>query len=256
VRATNDPPVHGWFDAGAENYAQRRPAYPAQLFRWIAEHAPDRNRVWDVACGSGQASLGLAEHFEHVEATDLSPGQIAAAPAHPRVHYQVAAAERSSLKDQCLDAIVVAAAIHWLDVPTFNREALRTLRPHGLMVWMGYEPLQGAPTALQSWLDQLYHQRLQEWWPPQRRHVDSHYADLPFPGPCGAIPADFKIPLQWDCDDLAGFIGTWSALRQARQRGRELLPELRQELQEIWPQDQARLRLHLPIMGRWGHLNE
>ena len=65
-----------------------------------------------------------------------------------------------------MDAVLVAAAIHWLDVDRFNREALRVLKPKGLLVWLGYQPIEGAPKALQSWLEDLYHQRLQNFWPP------------------------------------------------------------------------------------------
>ena len=80
-----------------------------------------------------------------------------------------------------MDAVLVAAAIHWLDVDRFNREALRVLKPKGLLVWLGYQPIEGAPTALQSWLEELYHQRLRSFWPPQRVHVDRRYTDLIFP---------------------------------------------------------------------------
>ncbi len=246
-------PKHGWFESVAESYAQRRPHYPASLFSWISNKASNHQRCWDCACGSGQASLGLAKHFAQVEATDLSPSQIASAPAHPRISYQIAAAEDSMLPAASMDTIVVAAAIHWLDVPRFNEEALRVIRPGGLMIWVGYDPPQGAPTKLQSWLDQLYGDRLQDWWPPQRQHVDVHYTDLPFPAASQSLPQDLCISLQWGCDDLLGFIETWSAMRKASQEGHDLRPKLNIELQELWPAEQT-IPLTLPLMGRWGYL--
>ena len=54
-------------------------------------------RVWDCACGTGQASVALAEHFESVIATDASPQQIAAAAPHSHVTYRVAKADDSGL---------------------------------------------------------------------------------------------------------------------------------------------------------------
>ncbi|HGY5541484.1 MAG TPA: class I SAM-dependent methyltransferase, partial [Prochlorococcus sp.] len=84
-------PKHGWFESVAESYAQQRPHYPESLFAWMSNKASSHQRCWDVACGNGQASLGLARHFHRVDATDLSPAQVAAATAHPCIHYQVAA---------------------------------------------------------------------------------------------------------------------------------------------------------------------
>ena len=253
VPAMSSGPDHGWFDAVATSYQHCRPRYPDQLFRWLADQATHHHCCWDVACGSGQASLGLAQWFDRVEATDLSPAQIAAAPAHPRIHYRVAAAEQSGLMDASLDAVVVAAAIHWLKVPHFNLEVQRVLRPGGLLAWVGYDPLQGAPPALQTWLDQLYHQRLNRWWPPERAHVDQRYSDLPFPGSSEPIPSQLRIELQWSMDQLLGFISTWSALRRADQAP-ALMTALRNELEALWPEGETDLHFHLPLMGRWGLL--
>ncbi len=247
-------PSHGWFDSVAAAYAERRPHYPASVFRWIASQAPDHNLCWDAACGSGQASIGLAEEFSTVFATDLSPKQIAAAPPHPKIQFQVASAENSGLAAHCCSAVVCATAIHWLNVEHFNQEYLRVLRPGGLVVWIGYAPLIGAPELLQQWLDELYHHRLQIWWPPQRRHVETRYSDLPFPGESHSIPEHYGIELCWSRHDLLGFISTWSAIHQAQQKGVDLLPELEEELVTLWPNERAEIEIPflLPVMGRWG----
>lgn len=247
-------PDHGWFDAVAESYRSCRPCYPKALFRWLAQQAPAHQSCWDAACGSGQASTGLAAAFERVEASDISPAQVAAAPAHPRIHYRVAAAEASGLMSSSVDAVVVAAAIHWLDVPCFNQEVQRVLRPGGLLAWLGYDPLRGAPEPLQRWLDALYHERLQGFWPPERVHVDQRYADLPFPGISQSVPAELSIPVHWSAEELLGFISTWSALRHSGDQAPALMATLEQELERLWPADQERLALHLPLMGRWGLL--
>ena len=73
------------FKTVAREYANFRPGYPPELFAWLARVSPSRGAAWDCGCGSGQASLALAEHFTHVHATDVSPEQIAAAKPHPRV---------------------------------------------------------------------------------------------------------------------------------------------------------------------------
>ena len=252
-------PDNGWFDAVANDYARCRPRYPKAFFSWMADQAPALNRCWDAACGSGQASIGLAGFFKHVEATDLSPEQIAAAEHHPRVHYRHGAAEQSDLNANSMDAVLVAAAIHWLDVKRFNREASRVLRPGGLLVWMGYEPIQGAPDDLQNWLNSLYHERLDQFWPAERSHVNNCYADLVFPVSDQPIPRELRMTQHWTRRDLLGYIGTWSALRQASQQmnsndHRALVNTLSEELNQLWPEDDERLTLRFPLMGRWGRL--
>ena len=252
-------PDNGWFDAVADNYARCRPRYPEAFFSWMADQAPALNRCWDAACGSGQASIGLARWFDHVDATDLSPGQIEAAEQHPRIHYRQGAAEQSDLNDNSMDAVLVAAAIHWLDVGRFNQEASRVLRPGGLLVWLGYEPIQDAPLDLQNWLDRLYNERLDSFWPPERSHVNNCYADLVFPVGDQPIPRGLTMSQDWTQRDLLGYISTWSALRQAnlRMKGNNppsLINTLSEELNQIWPADSERLTLRFPLMGRWGRL--
>lgn len=251
-------PINGWFDGVADRYASSRPSYPETFFTWMAEQAPALDRCWDAACGNGQSSIGLTRWFEKVEASDVSAAQIARALQHPQVHYRVEAAEHTQLPANSVDAVLVASAIHWLDVVPFNIQAGRVLRPKGLLIWIGYDPLKGAPPTIQTWLHELYYERLKELWPPERIHVDRQYRDLPFPVPSQSLPKNFSIKLDWTRRDLINFINTWSALRRdelqrdsCKQESR-LIKELDQELEEIWPLNQTKLNLHLPMMGRWG----
>ncbi len=89
-------------------------------------------------------------------------------------------------------------------------------------------------------------------WPPERKLVDTHYDELPFPGQSYKIPGDFEINLNWRQKELIGFIGTWSALR--KEKNKQLLTSLACEISEIWPKSQKEIRFRLPLMGRWGYL--
>src|SRR5438046_3072952 len=91
---------HDHFSAVANRYADFRPHYPAALFDYLATLVPTGSRVWDCACGSGQAALDLASRFQNVIATDASREQIASATPHPNVEYRVAPAEQSGLPDE------------------------------------------------------------------------------------------------------------------------------------------------------------
>ena len=57
------------FSKVAAGYAAFRPSYPSEMFDWLAAHSPRRALAWDCACGSGQATLPPARHFERVESS-------------------------------------------------------------------------------------------------------------------------------------------------------------------------------------------
>src|SRR5690242_2904262 len=102
------------FSGHANIYREARPTYPATLFAWLAEQAPDRELAWDCGCGNGQATLALADHFAHVIGTDPSAAQIANAPARDNVEYRIEPAEHSTLAARSASLVTVAQALHWL----------------------------------------------------------------------------------------------------------------------------------------------
>src|SRR5690242_15552742 len=99
------------FSRLAAQYAAFRPAYPASLFDYLAQSCPGREAVWDCACGSGQATMALAERFQSVIATDASQEQVAAAPPRANITYRVARAEDSGIESSSLDLVTVAQAL-------------------------------------------------------------------------------------------------------------------------------------------------
>ena len=248
------PPQVDHFSRVAELYATRRPTYPAALFQAVADHSPALDHVWDCACGNGQASRDLARHFKRVTATDLSAEQIAAAVPDPRIDYRLAPAHQSGLPDHCLDAVMVAMAIHWFAGPDFNRELKRVCRPGALLTWIGYRLIQ-VPVELQPTVDRFYLKVLDPWWPPQRRHVDADYQDLPFPGVEMPFPRAWMIERRWSLEDLLKYVTTWSAIQIARRSGVDPLAEFSEELKQLWPNSLAEaVPVSWQVMGRWGYL--
>lgn len=234
----------------AAHYASHRPSYPAELFSWLAAQAPSRSLVWDCATGTGQAALGLADHFEQVWATDASAAQIEAATACPGVTYRTAAADCSGLPDQSADLVTVAQALHWFDLDSFYAEVRRVLKPGGLLaVWTyGVFRAEGADrAAVQPLLDRFYYETVGPCWPPERRHVEDGYAELAFPFQ-ELTPPSCAMAVDWSLDDLSGYLRSWSATSRYRdQYGHDPVINLATELAPYWGSGRHRVVWPLSI---------
>jgi SAM-dependent methyltransferase len=239
------------FSGAAPAYAAFRPRYPDDLFAFLAERAPGRRLAWDCATGSGQAAVGLAAHFDRVEATDASAGQIAAAAPHPRVGYRVAAAEVSGLADASADLVTVAQALHWLDRDAFFREARRVLRPGGLLAAWCYNRLAIGPD-IDAHLGRFFADTVGPYWPPERALVEDGYRGIDFPFAAIATP-EFAIVQDLTLAALAGYLRTWSAtLRYVAARGDDPVAPLVATLGPLWGDPDRPRRARWPLHLRAG----
>ena len=244
----------GLFSTVAREYANFRPGYLPELFEWLARISPAHHAVWDCGCGSGQASVALAGHFESVEATDISPEQIAAAKPHPRVRYSVASAERCGLSDGSVDLVTVAQALHWFDVDAFYAEAVRVARPGAALAVWSYPRPRFADAELDRRFLSFYTDVVGDYWPPERRHIEAWYRTLPFPFEEMATP-DFGIELRWNLEQVAGYVSSWSAtVRYVKANGDDPVPLLRQSLAAVWPEPGSEVALRMPVGVRAARL--
>jgi SAM-dependent methyltransferase len=199
------------FSRLAAQYAEFRPRYPGALFDLLARLAPSRTRAWDCACGSGQATLDLAERFESVIATDASAQQIAAAKAHPRVTYAVARAEESGLESASVDVISVAQSLHWFERPAFYEEARRVLKPQGVLAVWTY----GIPRLNDANLDRImqnfYWEIVGPFWPPERRYVEDGYRSIDFPFE-EIVGPSLSMRETWTLPQFLGYLRSWSSV--------------------------------------------
>jgi SAM-dependent methyltransferase len=242
------------FSTVAREYANFRPGYPSGLFEWLARISPAREAVWDCGCGSGQASLALAEHFAVVHATDVAPEQIAVAKAHPRVSYSVAPAEQSGLPAQSVDLVTVAQALHWFDVMAFYAEAARVARPGALLAVWNYPRPKFVDAELDRRFFAFYSQVVGPYWPPERRHIEAGYQTLPFPFEEIETP-QFGLELDWNLDQVAGYVSSWSATARYRKAlGTDPVPLLRESIAAAWPAGGVGVPIRMPIGLRVGRL--
>ena len=221
------------FSGHASLYAQARPHYPDALFDWIAQTAPSRECAWDVGCGNGQASVALARRFERVIATDPSAQQIGNAEQHPRIDYRVEPGERTSIADRSVDAITVAQALHWFDLPRFVDEVKRVARPGAIFAAWTYAGCNVTPQA-DAVIARLYDDMLGAYWPPERRLVDEGYASLALPFDPLPAPA-FEMRMEWTAEQLLAYLSSWSAAqRYHAATGRDAVAEIAGALREAW----------------------
>jgi SAM-dependent methyltransferase len=228
------------FSAQSSDYARFRPTYPDALFVWLASVAAGRDCAVDVATGSGQAALLLAQHFARVVALDASAAQIAAASPHPQVRYGVAQAENTGLAASSADLLTAAQAFHWFDQAAFFAEAARLLRPGGVLALWCYG-LPHITPEVDAVVQHLYGDLLGSYWDPERRLVEEGYRSVTFPFQPLDVPS-FAMTAEWEFDGLVGYLGTWSALKAfVRARGGDPLAALAPDLARAWGDSRARL---------------
>jgi SAM-dependent methyltransferase len=203
------------FATGSAAYALARPCYPAALFEWIADNSPARDAVWDCGTGTGQAAIGLAAHFSAVEASDVAAGQIGHGAAHPRIQYSAQAAEATCFAAGSFDAVTVAQALHWFDLPRFWAEVRRVARPGALFCAWGYAWFRYGE-EVEAELIEPVKTLIEPFWAANNRILWNGYRDpeIAFPFERVAAPA-FELVLETDVAGIADYVRTWSAFTRA-----------------------------------------
>lgn len=250
---TDHSQSRNWFDEGGRAYARFRPEYPPRLADFLASAAPARGLAVDVGCGNGQLTRLLAAHFDQVVGLDPSADQIANATPGDRIEYRCAPAERLPLPDASASLITAAQAAHWFDLPAFYREVRRVGTPGAVVALISYGVLTLEP-RLDARFQTFYRDEIGPYWPPERKLVDTGYATIDFPFAEIAAPA-LDIRLDWHLNEFIGYLLTWSAVRSAREAGREgLLIDFANDIADAWGDPNIRRTVRWPINMRIGTL--
>ena len=166
------------FDDAAELYERSRLVAPAEVFDdlvSLARLAPGA-RLLEIGCGTGQATLPLAERgFEIVGIelgavlADLARRKLA---AFPRVGVVTTSFEEWHPQGRAFDAVVSFNAFHWIDPDVRYEKSAEVLRPRGALCVLGsafVEHEDADPTwlALQGDYDAVVGER------EPRLHVDA-----------------------------------------------------------------------------------
>lgn len=131
------------FDDDPELFDRTRPVCPPQLFDDLLAlaglHAGAR--LVEIGCGTGQATLPLAERGCAVVAVEIGPRLAAFTrrklAAFPNVEIINAAFEAWDAAGACFDGIVAFNAFHWLDPDLRYAKSAQLLRAGGTLAIVG-----------------------------------------------------------------------------------------------------------------------
>lgn len=150
------------FGTDAERYDRARPGYPAELFDDLQELAcvgPGCGAL-EVGCGTGQATLPLAEGGCELVCVELN-AQLATVARRrlapfPNVRIEVAAFEEWELPTEPFDTVVAATAFHWIDPAVRVEKAADALRPGGALATIGTDHVAGGTTDFFAEVQRCY----------------------------------------------------------------------------------------------------
>jgi SAM-dependent methyltransferase len=127
------------FDEDAERYDRARPGYPPAVFDDLAALTGigPGSRVLEIGCGTGQATVALAERGYEIVAVELGAGLAAVARRNlarfPKVEVVTAPFESWPLPPEPFDLVISATAFHWIDPAVRVVKSAQALRPGGTL---------------------------------------------------------------------------------------------------------------------------
>lgn len=241
-----------FFSPIAREYARYRPTYPPELFRYLASRVPGRSLAWDCATGSGQAAVGLVDHFQQVIATDISDELLAQAVPHPRISFRHADAVMSGIPAHAVDLVTVANAMHWFHGDAFEQEVRRVLKPGGVIAAWSFAFADISP-EVDRLTRKVHNEIVDPFWIGPNHIVEHGYKDLQF-GFAPVVPPPIAMTSHWDLDQLEGYMRTWSAsVKYLKQHGQDPVRLVHEELLAAWgdPEQAREVRWQLNLrVGR------
>ncbi|GAA3900964.1 class I SAM-dependent methyltransferase [Streptomyces lacrimifluminis] len=165
------------FDEAAELYDRARPRYPRALVDDLARAAGlgPGSRVLEIAPGTGQLTVPLAESGYRITAVELGPSLATVARRNlrdlPLAEVTVADFEQWPLPPEPFDLVVCATAFHWLDPAVRLPRAAQALRPGGVFAVVTTQHVKGGTVDFFERVQRCYEQ-----WdpatPPDLQQVD------------------------------------------------------------------------------------
>jgi ubiquinone/menaquinone biosynthesis C-methylase UbiE len=241
------------FSKQSDLYAKYRPTYPKELFDYVVSFVQSKDVAWDCATGNGQAASVLSGHFNKIIATDISAAQIDKAVKKDNIEYFIYPAESTPFADNSFDLVTVAQAYHWIKWDQFKKEVVRVCKPNAVIaIWTYYNHTTG-DNRIDAIVRDFNKHVTQPYWDHERKYVEEKYETVEFDYELLSVK-DFESILHWKRDDLLGYVGSWSAIQKfIKTNGYSPLPQLEDELKNIWPDDEIK-KVSFPIYLKLGRV--
>lgn len=244
------------FSYQSGDYRKFRPDYPPEFLEEIISHSGHRRHAWDCGTGNGQVAVSLGKYFEYVKATDISTSQLDNALQANNVSYQTSRAEQTEFEPGSFDLITVAQAVHWFDFDAFYSEVKRVGHPDGILALWGYGLLRIEP-AIDRLIDNFYYKIIGSFWDKERKYIEDAYRSIPFPFSEIHLSTDYFIEKEFTRESLAGYLGTWSAVRNFKKStGSDPIPGFLKELTSKWASTQETKKAVFPLFSRVGKIHD
>ncbi|AFK04106.1 Methyltransferase type 11 [Emticicia oligotrophica DSM 17448] len=240
------------FSNQASIYAQFRPNYPQELFDYLAKIVTNKEIVWDCATGNGQMAKELAKIFDSVCATDISQKQLDNAFQASNITYSIARAEETPFANDTFDLITVAQAIHWFDFERFYTEAKRVAKQDAVIFIIGYS-MPRFEGIIDEILQDFYWNITGPYWDAERKHIDNHYASIPFPFEIIECPS-FSNEYLWTLEMAEGYFNSWSSIQHyIKKNGKNPVEGVIEKLKEHW---KDRQHVYFPLFTKVGRIQK
>jgi SAM-dependent methyltransferase len=228
------------FDEGAQQYDDARPVAPPEVFDDLVELArlEPGARVLEIGCGTGKATLPLAERGYSILGVELGVNLAEVARRtvadFPHVEIMTSSFEEWDPGHERFDAVVSFNAFHWIDPEIRFAKSASVLRAGGSLGVFG-SAFVVHDEADPKWLEVFEYETATPGFEPQ--HLDD-VRDRSEEFTAGghfsiATRRTYLRDLTYSADDYVGLVGTMSAHRVLEDDVREeLFERMRRQIEK------------------------
>lgn len=165
------PEPRSVFNKAARDYDAVRPGYPDELYRDVIRLSgiPDDGRILEVGCGTGQATIPLAERGYRMLCLDIGGELLAIARekcrGYPNVDFMKVSFEDWEPEPSAFNLLISATAFHWVDPEVGYPKAAQILVEDGcIALFWNMHPT--PYTGFFSDVQEVYRRVVPEWGDP------------------------------------------------------------------------------------------
>jgi SAM-dependent methyltransferase len=250
------------FDVAADDYDAYRPPYPAEVLQTVvsAGGLSAESRVLEIGCGTGQLSVDLAKCGCELLAVEMGPNLARLAQKNlglfPRARVEVTTFEAWTLPEAGFDAVVCAAAFHWLTPDARLTKAAEALRSGGSLIVVHVHHVRGGTPGFFEDTQPYY----LKWGlsndpffqPPRATEVSPMYSELEGLAEYASVQRHrLEIPRTLSASSYVGWLKTDSLVLSLRLEDRQgFLADMEHLIESKYDGKASRNRVYEVIVAR------